>query len=75
MINKKTMIIMTRSSMMQHSQMALWHGSRAKGPKLCWILALLTGCTFIIIIMIDIVIVIGNSIINYIISYYCFYYY
>ena len=61
---------------MQHSQMAFWHGSRAKGPHLCWILALLAGCTFIIIIiMIAIVIFIGNNIIIYIISYYCFYYY
>ena len=58
--------------MMQHSQMAFWHGSRAKGPQLCWILALLAGCTFIIIIMIAIVIFIGNNIIIYIISYYCF---
>ena len=58
--------------MMQHSQMAFWHGSRAKGPHLCWILALLAGCTFIIIIMIAIVIFICNNIFIYIISYYCF---
>ena len=50
MINKKTMIIMTRSSVMQHSQMAFWHGSRAKGPQLCWILALLAGCTLLLLL-------------------------
>ena len=44
---------MTRSSVMQHSQMAFMHGSRATGPHLCWILALLPGCTFIIIIFYD----------------------